>query len=340
MKSSALVLITCIQVIIGADRTSASTARGKDDLPPVAKWDLAYVDDKSSNLYLSKGDGSHKILLAKGGSFPCWSPDGSQIAYYKGKSVELKNLTTGKTRVILTSKDLVPGRLAFDHSFPILDIPFGDAIKLAGLAGKDHGIYEGQHRRGYVNATAWSPSGKKFIFTSDGDIWIGTRDQDLMQDLSQGYPMARGYVNARRLAPLAFFYEAPGGSMSTPYWVDDLAWFGSENSILFHYQRQGGSGVSKVGVIDVTPVKASNDPDREDWFDSNSGYRTKVRWLPIAYALGPAICPDGKTVSVTTYIQKNEWGDFGLVLINKVGKIVKVLIPNAEQATWRPVPSS
>lgn len=332
------VVMVCIPLITNLSRASASGAGDKTHLLPVAKWEVAYVDDKSGNLYLSRGNGSHRSLLAKGGSFPCWSPDGSQIAYYKGKSVEIKNLTTGKTSVIFSSKDLVPGRLAFDHTFPILDIPFGNAIKLAGLDGKDHGIYEGQRRRGYVNATSWSPSGKKFLFTSDGDIWIGIRDQDLMNDLSQGYTMASGYVKARRLAPLAFFYEAPGGSMSTPFWVDDLAWFGNEKRILFHYQRQGGTGVSKVGIIDLTPVKVSNDPDREDWFDSNSGYRTKVMWLPI-YAFNPAICPDGVTLSVTKHAANgNDF--FGLILVNNHGHDTVNLIANATEAVWRPTHSS
>jgi hypothetical protein len=177
------------------------------------------------------------------------------------------------------------------------------------------------------------------LFTSDGDIWLGERQLNL-NDLLKGYRLKVSYVDAIRLAPLAFFFDGQGGSVSTPFWVDDLAWFPDEKSLVFHYQRQGGGGVSNVGFIDLTPVSAPKDMHSiNKWFNSLSGYKIEIRWLDDS-ASGPAICPDGLTVSVSKDFKGSAVGEFGLVLIDKAGNNVKSLIPEAEQAAWRPISSS
>ena len=332
-------LIYLVSIVLVTTPTPPSTGSSKTTLPPYQNWEVAYVDFKTDNLCLAHEDGSKRIVIAKGGNHPSWSPDGSRLAFYKGSSVFIRDMKTGKTHVVFSSKDLEPGRLSFDPKYPILDVPFGGGIKLVGLDKRENGSFTGQHRRGFVNAVAWSPSGRKMLFTSDGDIWLGERQLNL-NDLLKGYRLKVSYVDAIRLAPLAFFFDGQGGSVSTPFWVDDLAWFPDEKSLVFHYQRQGGGGVSNVGFIDLTPVSAPKDMHSiNKWFNSLSGYKIKIRWLDDS-ASGPAICPDGLTVSVSKDFKGSAVGEFGLVLIDKAGNNLKSLIPEAEQAAWRPISSS
>lgn len=332
-------LIYLVSLAMVTTSPPPSTDGGKTTLPPYQNWEVAYLDLKSDCLCLAHGDGSKRIVIDKGGNHPSWSLDGSRLAYYKGSAVFIRDMKTGKTHVLFSSKDLEPGRLSFDPKYPILDVPFGGGIKLVGLDKREYGSYTGQHRRGSVNAVAWSHSGRKMLFTSDGDIWLGERQLN-RNDLLKGYRLEVSYVDAIRLAPLAFFFDGQGGSVSTPFWVDDLAWFPDEKSLVFHYQRQGGGGMSNVGFIDLMPVPEPKDMHSiNKWFNSLSGYKTIIRWLDDS-ARGPAICPDGLTLSVSKRFKGSVVGEFGLVLIDKSGNNLKPLIPEAEQAAWRPFVNS
>jgi TolB protein len=73
-------------------------------------------DAKVRNVYYMNSDGSGRVKIADNGREPCWSPDGTQIAYLKGefekftysdfatKGLVIYDLKTGKTREHVNKK--------------------------------------------------------------------------------------------------------------------------------------------------------------------------------------------------------------------------------------------
>jgi len=186
-------------------------------------------------------------------------------------------------------------------------------------------ILGGRYMRLKTYAPAWSPSGRELAFVKQGDIWIAHREDTSKRVRSGPIVTSDYYSEANRLAALAEFNDAEiGVSLATPFWVDEVAWTGDEKKLVFHYQRQQGSGVSEIGYLDLKPVERTV-------HGTLSGFKTTVHWL-FSEVASPRICPDGKTLS---YVKG--WNDPAIFLSDWSGKHTRKVIANAANPDWRPL---
>lgn len=185
----------------------------------------------------------------------------------------------------------------------------------------------------------WSHSGRFMAFTEMGDVLLADRQTNNWKGFRYGsdptnLSSVNYYDDACRVAPLATWLLGEiGASAHTPLWVDGFSWTPDDKRLYFHYQRQGGSGVSDVGYIDLVPDQTSG--YRKPWF---AGYRFQVRWIDVkghVLLFDPAVCPDGSAVAVT--MMNNEDSSYSLSLIDDKGDVLATLGPDLWQAAWRPV---
>ena len=299
-------------------------------------WQVAFERD-DNNIYIANSDGSHERLLVKDGEDPKWSRDGEKLAFFRKGFVWIKNMKTGaegKAFYVGHPKQEGPptGWIEWDPKLNFILACVQGAKQMIAYQPKGEPGYRLQtllsgEIEEYVAAPAWSPSGKWLTFAKNGDVWIAQRDTEnkFVGDIEQYYKFAF------RLAPLAIFSDAEVGvSDTTPYWVDELTWLG-DRKIVFHFQRQFGSGVSQIGYLDLTPVsqKENEETDWSKW----SGFTYKLHWI-LDGVFSPRICPDGKTLS---YV--GSWDDLdsmGLRVCDWEGKHSKLLIKGAFSPDWRP----
>jgi dipeptidyl aminopeptidase/acylaminoacyl peptidase len=158
---------------------------------------------KIRNIYYMNSDGSGRLKIAENGREPCWSPDGSKIAYMKGefekftyadaatKGLFIYDLKTGKTREHVNNKlyhlytlnwspdgnwfvATVHGGMGFRHNILAIEANGDKAFDLK-LSGCRPNI---------------SPDGKKVCW-GHGDYCAGVADLDL----SAPTPRATGIVD-------------------------------------------------------------------------------------------------------------------------------------------------
>src|ERR1043166_923306 len=103
----------------GSNPVNITNTKDVDELYPKPSPDgtkICFVADegkgdaKVRNVYYMNSDGTGRVNVAENGREPCWSPDGTQIAYLKGefdkftysdfatKGLFIYDLKTGKTR--------------------------------------------------------------------------------------------------------------------------------------------------------------------------------------------------------------------------------------------------
>jgi Tol biopolymer transport system component len=154
-------------------------------------------DAKIRNIYYMNSDGTGRTKVASNGREPCWSPDGSQIAYMKGeferftysdiatKRLFIYDLKTGQTRQHVNDKlhhlytlnwspdgnwfvATVHGGMGFRHTILAIEAN-GDKVFDLKLSGCRPNI---------------SPDGKKVCW-GHGDFCAGVADLDLSGDTPQ-----------------------------------------------------------------------------------------------------------------------------------------------------------
>jgi Tol biopolymer transport system component len=184
----------------GSDPVNLTRTREVDELYPKPSPDgskICFVADegkgaaKIRNLYYMNSDGTGRTRIATNGREPCWSPDGTQIAYMKGefekftysdfatKGLFIYDLKTGKTRehvnrnlhhlyTLNWSSDgnwfvaTVHGGMGFRHTILAIEAN-GDKVFDLKLEGCRPNI---------------SPDGKKVCW-GHGDYCAGVADLDL-----------------------------------------------------------------------------------------------------------------------------------------------------------------
>ena len=153
--------------------------------------DAGKGDDKVRNVYYMNSDGTGRTKVADNGREPCWSPDGTRIAYMKGefekftyhdaatKGLFLYDLKTGKTQEHVNTKlqhlytlnwspdgqwfvATVHGGMGFAHTILAIEAD-GDKVVDLKLSGCRPNI---------------SPDGKKVCW-GHGDYCAGVADLDL-----------------------------------------------------------------------------------------------------------------------------------------------------------------
>ena len=109
----------------GSNPVNLTNTKDVDELYPKPSPDgtkICFVADegkgdaKIRNIYYMNSDGTGRIKIADNGREPCWSPDGTKIAYMKGefekftysdtatKGLFIYDLKTGKTREHVNNK--------------------------------------------------------------------------------------------------------------------------------------------------------------------------------------------------------------------------------------------
>jgi hypothetical protein len=296
-------------------------------------WTIAFI--RENQLYVQQVRDPQPTLIAKDASHPVWSSDGSLLAFRRRSKLFIWNART--TRIVQLADDLPEfepwaraSRMTFDPRSGSLVV--GDERGLRVYDLKKPGAYAVilAGGRWITDNPAWDAAGVNMAFTRNGDIWIALRgDQDHGQWKVRGGTEGtyiHYYEDARRLAPLAVWNDGEiGCSARTPFWVDDLEWTPDGKRLVFHYQRQGGSGISQVGYLDLEPAGES-----EDWDDA-SGFRVKTVWLtgPNDLFFNPRICPDGETLSFV-----NNTGE--LFLCDWSGSQMVKVLNDVDQFAWRP----
>jgi Tol biopolymer transport system component len=196
----------------GSHPVNLTNTKDVDELYPKPSPDgtkICFVADegkgatKVRNIYYMNSDGSGRIKVATNGREPCWSPDGTQIAFMKGefekftysdtatKGLFIYDLKTGKTREHVNSKLLhlytlnwspdgkwfvatVHGAMGFQHNILAIEAN-GDKVFDLHLSGCRPNI---------------SPDGKKVCW-GHGDFCAGVADLDLTSPT----PKATGILN-------------------------------------------------------------------------------------------------------------------------------------------------
>ena len=187
----------------GSSPVNLTQTPGVDEVYPKPSPDgtrIAYVADQGKgerrvrNVYLMNGDGSDRVKIADNAREPCWSPDGTSIAYLKGE-FEKYNLQDFATRGIFIY-DLASGRTRqhpngkIEHLYT-LNWPVGDKWFVAtvhGGLGFGHAIVaiaaEGE-RVVDLKLGGCRPNvrldGKKITW-GHGDFCAGVADLDLTAD--------------------------------------------------------------------------------------------------------------------------------------------------------------
>ncbi len=183
----------------GSNPINITNTKDVDELYPKPSPDGAKIcfvadegkgDAKIRNIYYMNSDGSGRVKVATNGREPCWSPDGTQIAYLKGefekftysdfatKGLSIYDTKTGRTREHVNNK--------LHHLYTLNWAPDGNwfvATVHAGM-GFTHGIlaFEASGDKVFNLKLSGcrpniSPDGKKVCW-GHGDYCAGVADLD------------------------------------------------------------------------------------------------------------------------------------------------------------------
>lgn len=290
-------------------------------------WQIAFEEEGS--IYLSNGDFKNKKLLAKNASYPTWSPGGRYFAYLQRDKVYVKDYHTNKIYLVCALKkedvDDYNWKMEFSKTETFLFVPKDGQIWVYDFVNPQYNrAAMSRHELWDEGVPAMSPSGKHLAFVRNGDVWISD------QPNGWAYPsILEGgncyYDDSRRIAPLAHYHDASGGSASTPFLVNDLVWLDEQN-IWYHYQRRGGSGVSEVGLITVRETEVG-EPSQET---------TVCKRFASNMVFNPGLCPDNKTLTLVMH-DNDEDEDYCLYVVDREVKPVKKFKGiSFERYAWRP----
>jgi TolB protein len=196
----------------GSDTKNLTNTKDIDELYPKPSPDgtkICFVADegkgdaKVRNVYIMNTDGSGRTKIADNGREPCWSPDGTKIAYTKGefeqftykdaatKGLFIYDLKTGKTREHVNNKILHLYTLNWspDGKWFVATVHGGMGFKHTILAIEADGekVYDLKLEGCRPNI---SPDGKKVCW-GHGDYCAGVADLDFSGDT----PRAVNIVN-------------------------------------------------------------------------------------------------------------------------------------------------
>ena len=294
-------------------------------------WEIAW--EESGSIYISHGDFKDKRVAIKDAKVPTWSSDGRYLAYIHKDKVFVKDFKSGKVSYVcerpIDRGDYFDPVLCFDPIRPYLLVPVKDEIVVYDFTDPKHHLPAASRHAPWVEgAPAISPSGNLYAFTRNGDVWIAKRPNgggEPELEYGQSY-----FDEAERIAPIAGYYDTEGGSASTPYLPDSLLWI-DEKTILFHFQRVHASGSSTIGYLDL---------DLDFHRGKDAQEMTKIRRLPENMVFNPALCPDGKTLTMVMHDDDTN-GSYSLFVIDKDAKRLAKIEPEfITSYAWRPRPVS
>jgi dipeptidyl aminopeptidase/acylaminoacyl peptidase len=184
----------------GSNAVNLTNTKDVDELYPKPSPDgtkICFVADegkgdaKMRNIYYMNTDGSGRVKVADNGREPCWSPDGSQIAFLKGefekftymdfatKGLFIYDLKTGKTREHVNKKlhHLYTLNWAPDGNWFVATVHAGMGFQhgVVAIEANGDGVFDLKLEGCRPNV---SPDGKKVCW-GHGDYCAGVADLDL-----------------------------------------------------------------------------------------------------------------------------------------------------------------
>src|SRR3984893_17675424 len=184
----------------GSNPVNLTNTKDVDELYPKPSPDgtkICFVADegkgeaKSRNIYYMNSDGSDRIKVTENGREPCWSPDGTQIAYLKGefekftysdyatKGLFIYDLKTAQTREHVNKKlhHLYTLNWSPDGNWFVATVHagMGFAHGVLAIEANGEGVFDLKLSGCRPNI---SPDGKKICW-GHGDYCAGVADFDL-----------------------------------------------------------------------------------------------------------------------------------------------------------------
>jgi Tol biopolymer transport system component len=128
--------------------------------------------------------------------YPCWSPDGDQIAFIRYRAVEKGDFSInvytvpaegGEPEAITTDADSVAwASVAYSPDGEWLAYFSNNAIKIRRVDGGEVRPVVELERVGPHSEVAWSPDGTRIAYTGSGSIWIVPVDGGEPQEVQTG----------------------------------------------------------------------------------------------------------------------------------------------------------
>jgi Tol biopolymer transport system component len=324
-------------------------AEDQSPAKPLRSWKLAFVRD--NNIWVSNGDGTDQKLIIENGQNPSWSPDKSQIAFARQNNIWVA-MADGSNQHPLTSQWMESGpkrepsvagvsiswhpkdgSVTFSHP-EVLKIERVDGtagivprrnaakgeitgssifdIKTVGVEPNEAIVRYDLFERGtsffFADHAhpARSPSGRKLAFTRNGDIWVA-----VVKNGSAGEPPI-GW-EAKRVAAVASYAEAPYRASSTNRGATGLSWHPDERLLAYGYDRLGGSGFNEVHLLDTVTGKDS---------------------ILVKDALGPHFSPDGRLILYWTYAADQCGEGICICTVSSDRKNRRKLISDSKDPAW------
>lgn len=196
----------------GSGTVSLTQAKDIDELYPKPSPDgskICFVADegkdknKIRNVYYMNSDGTSRVKVAANGREPCWSPDGTKIAYLKGefekftysdfatKGLFIYDLKTGKSTEHVNKKleHLYTLNWAPDGKWFVATVHAGMGFRhnILAIEANGDGVHDLKLSGCRPNV---SPDGKKICW-GHGDYCAGVADLDL----AAATPEAKNVIN-------------------------------------------------------------------------------------------------------------------------------------------------
>jgi TolB protein len=239
----------------GAETTVTAKLGDQSVTVPIRVMDQIVFKGLGGAIYLVHEDGSgEKTLLASGGSYPAWSPDGTKIAYLEGsglnQDVWVMNADgTGKTQLTNDKKSGRPAwspdgkQIVFTSSRHAVGAP---AVYLMNADGTGQTRVSASTEA--ENFPVWSPNGQSIAFIRTVPIpgTISTQSEIFIVK-----PDGTGEVQVTNHTATDFY----------PVWSPD------GKTIAFYSDREGTSQIYRYDVAARTTSKvAGNLPTRDHYY--------------------------------------------------------------------------
>ena len=297
------------------------------------QWKIAYV--QGANLYLARGDGSHRRLLARNAHSPCWWTDDRSVAFSRGREVLVER--TDGTGAFLLGR--VPAGLdvdAISWGKQVEDPAGGNPAegKLVALVSASdstgakifiaplrkggtalakpfsvHDIGPSDFEFSHYDYAALARFGRLLAFTVNGDIWLRS-----WVPVEDGF---RSGWDEGRVLPVAEYDGATYRADKEIHTAKHISWAPDARSFAYELSRDGGSGCEEVWLAALS-------------WSGRDTFPTVRKRLLSASALDPCFSPDGKWVFVREVGSHDGW--YGLSALSlQDGRKVR-LIPDASPA--------
>jgi Tol biopolymer transport system component len=145
-------------------------------------------------------NGGRPTRLTRGGAFegyPCWSPDGTWIAFLdfnlseEGEYAAIYTVPAGggEVRQLTARSDSVDaGAIAVSPDGERIAFLSNGAIKTIPTGGGEPEVLIADAKSGWRSDLSWSPDGTKIAYSGGGKIWIASADGGDPGELNTGLP--------------------------------------------------------------------------------------------------------------------------------------------------------